>query len=52
MINRTSQTDQELANIMGGFRSLLKIQAITMNGPALEKIKEAIVLLKNEYHLK
>ena len=52
IINRNSQSDQELANIMGGFRSLLKIQAITMNDPALAKIKETIVLLKNEYNLK
>jgi hypothetical protein len=52
IMNRNSQTDQELANIMGGFRSLLKIQATTMNDPALEKIKETTVLLKNEYHLK
>lgn len=52
IINRNMQTDQELANIMGGFRSLLKIQAITMNEPALKKAKETIVLLKNEYNLK
>ena len=52
IINRNSQTVQELANIMGGFRSLLKIQAITMNDPALEKIKETIVLLKIEYNLR
>jgi hypothetical protein len=36
---------------MGGYRSLLKIQAITMNTPALEKIKELITLIKAEYHL-
>jgi len=52
IINRNSQTAQELANIMGGFRSLLKIQAITMNDPALDKIKETIVLLKIEYNLR
>ena len=52
IIKRNSQSDQELANIMGGFRSLLKIQAITMNDPALAKIKETIVLLKNEYNLR
>ena len=51
IMGRSSQTDQELANIMGGFRSLLKIQEITMNTPALIKIKESIELVKNEYHL-
>ena len=51
IIDRTRQTDQSLANIMGGYRSLLKIQAITMNTPALEKIKELITLIKAEYHL-
>lgn len=52
IIHRTGDTDQELANIMGSFRSLLKIQAITMNDPALRKIKEAIALLRSEYNLK
>ena len=51
ILNRTRQTDQSLANIMGGYRSLLKIQAVTMNTPALEKIKELISLLKSEYSL-
>jgi hypothetical protein len=51
IINRSGQTNQQLANIMGGFRSLLKIQAITMNEPALKKIKEIIQLLKTEYGL-
>ena len=51
MMNRNRETDQELANIMGGFRALLKIQAITTNEPALAKIKETIALLKNEYTL-
>ena len=51
IMDRNIQTDQELANIMGGFRSLLKIQAFTTNDPALQKIKETIALLKNEYHL-
>ena len=51
MIDRSSKTDQELANIMGNFRSLLTIQAITMNEPALNKIKEIMALLKEEYDL-
>ncbi len=51
IMDRNRQSDQELANIMGGFRSLLKIQAVSTNNPALEKIKEAILLLKNEYKL-
>ena len=46
-----SGTNQELANIMGGFRSILKIQATTMNEPALEKIKEVMITLKKEYTL-
>jgi hypothetical protein len=49
IIERTNKTDQELANIMGSYRSLLKIQVITMNNPALSKIKETIQLLKDEY---
>jgi hypothetical protein len=49
--NRTIQSDQELANIMGNYRSLLRIQSESMNEPALEKLKEAIVLLKDEYDL-
>lgn len=52
IINRNVQTNQELANIMGSFRSLLKIQEITMNEPALKKIKKTMALLKKEYHLK
>jgi hypothetical protein len=51
LINRNKDTDQELANIMGGYRSLLKIQAVTMNEPALKKIKETIPILKTEYDL-
>jgi hypothetical protein len=51
IMQRTGQTDQELANIMGGYRSILKIQLITMNVPALQKIKETILILKNEYDL-
>lgn len=51
IMQRNAQTDQELANIMGGFRSLLKIQMVSMNNPALAKIKETIVLLKKEYQL-
>ncbi|HRI21602.1 MAG TPA: hypothetical protein PLA68_11645 [Panacibacter sp.] len=51
IVERTRQTDQELANIMGGYRSLLTIQTITMNTPALEKIKETIPVLKKEYNL-
>ncbi len=51
IMEHSSQTNQELANIMGGFRSMLKIQAITMNEPALEKIKETIMILKKEYKL-
>jgi hypothetical protein len=52
IMGRSTQTDQELANIMGGYRSLLKIQAVSMNAPALIKIKETIALVKKEYHLK
>ncbi len=51
IIDRTKQTDQELANIMGNYRALLKIQVITMNNPALDKIKETIEILKDEYAL-
>jgi len=52
IINRSNQTNQELANIMGHYSSLLKIQTITMNEPALAKIKEAMLLLRQEYNLK
>ena len=52
IINRNNQTNQELANIMGHYNSLLKIQTITMNEPALSKIKEAMLLLRQEYNLK
>ena len=48
---RSAATDQELLNIMGGYKSLLNIQLITLNIPAMEGIKETIVLLKNEYEL-
>ncbi len=51
IMERGNGTNQELANIMGGFRSILKIQATTMNEPALEKIKEAMIALKKEYKL-
>lgn len=51
LMGRTPQTDQELANIMGGYKSLINIQAITMNEPSLKKIKETITLLKKEYEL-
>ena len=51
IMERSSQTDQELANIMGGYRSILKIQLITMNDPAIQKIKETMGLLKREYSL-
>ena len=51
IINRSRETDQELANIMGGYRSLLTIQTISMNAPALKKIKETIPVLKKEYDL-
>lgn len=51
IIGRTTETDQNLANVMGGYRYLLKIQSITMNTPALNKIKELISLIKEEYHL-
>ena len=51
IMGRSKQTDQELANIMGGYRSLLKIQLITMNVPALKKINETIALVKKEYDL-
>jgi hypothetical protein len=52
IIGRTAETDQKLANIMGGYRSLLRIQLETMNEPALKKIREIIPVLKREYHLK
>jgi hypothetical protein len=51
ILNRTKQTDQELANVIGGFRSLLKIQLETMNKPALAGIKETMRLLKEEYRV-
>jgi len=51
IMERSRQTDQELANIMGGYRSILKIQLITMNDPAIQKIKETMGLLKREYSL-
>lgn len=51
IMERGNGTNQELANIIGGFRSILKIQATTMNEPALEKIKEAMIALKKEYKL-
>jgi hypothetical protein len=52
LMERNHQTDQELANIMGGYRSLLIIQLISMNEPALQKIKQTMVILKEEYRLK
>jgi hypothetical protein len=52
IIGRNQQTDQQLANIMGNYRSLLVIQQVTMNEPALNKIRETIPLLQKEYHLK
>lgn len=51
IIDRNSKTDQELANIMGSYRSLLKIQSVTMNEPVLDKIKETMVLLRREFDL-
>jgi len=51
IMDRTKQTDQALANIMGSYRALLKIQVITMNNPALHKIIETMKLLQNEYML-
>jgi hypothetical protein len=52
IIGRTRETDQQLANIMGGYKSLLTIQTITMNAPALKKLKETMALLKKEYQIK
>ena len=40
ILERSSQTNQELANIMGHYRSLLKIQLVSMNQPALKKLKK------------
>ena len=51
IMDRTKQTDQALANIMGSYRALLKIQVITMNNPALHKIIETMKLLQDEYML-
>ena len=51
IIGRSKQTDQELANIMGSYWHLLTIQTVTMNEPALKKIKETILILKKEYNL-
>jgi hypothetical protein len=51
IMGRNPHTDQELANIMGGYWSLLKIQLISMNEPALKKIKETMMILKEEYEL-
>jgi hypothetical protein len=48
-MERSHQPDQELANIMGGYRSLLIIQLISMNEPALQKIKQTMMILKREY---
>ncbi|MBV9962891.1 MAG: hypothetical protein JO072_11655 [Parafilimonas sp.] len=48
---RTKQTDQELANIMGNYRSLLQIQVVSMNNPALDKIKETMKILRDEYNI-
>jgi hypothetical protein len=52
LMERSHQTDQELANIMGGYRSLLIVQLISMNEPALQKIKQTMIILKREYGLK
>ena len=52
LVERSHQTDQELANIMGGYRSLLIIQLISMNEPALQKIKQTMMILRKEYRLK
>jgi hypothetical protein len=46
-----NETNQELANIMGGYRSILKILVVAMNAPALDKLKETMVILKKEYDL-
>ena len=52
IMERTAHTDQELANLMGSYWSLLKIQLISMNEPALKKIKETMMILKEEYKLR
>lgn len=51
LLEWSAQTNQELANIMGGYRSLLKILAVAMNAPALEKLKETMLILRQEYDL-
>ena len=51
IMDRSIKTDQELANIMGSYRNILRIQALSMNIPALAKIKETITLIKKGYHL-
>jgi hypothetical protein len=51
IMERSRKTDQELANIMGNYRALLRIQTITMNDPALQEIKKSITILKEEYEL-
>lgn len=51
IMERSKKTDQQLANIMGGYRSLLKIQMVSMNNPAREEIKKTMALLKEKYDL-
>ena len=50
-MDRSIKTDQELANIMGSYRNILRIQALSMNIPALANINEAITVIKKEYHI-
>lgn len=52
ILNRTSQTDQELLNILEGYGVSHRITQERLTLPATEKLKELIDLLKKDYHLK
>ena len=52
ILNRTSQTDQELLNIIEGYGSLHRIILERLALPATENLNKLIDLVKKEYHLK
>ena len=52
ILNRTTQTDQELLNIIDTYVNEYRFINERITLPAAAKINELIVLLKKEYHLK
>ncbi|MGI8582833.1 MAG: hypothetical protein ACR2KX_11575 [Chitinophagaceae bacterium] len=51
IINRTPETDQELLNIFGNYGSDQRQIQIRYILPLIEKNKELISLIKDDYHL-